>query len=136
MSERASELQIKLTPGPIECHDPLRIAGAGAVLTFEGIVRPHEGEREIDGLLYEVYEPMTSRELRRLAEELMATHDIIGCFVEHSVGFVPHGECSFLLQAAAAHRPNALAFIAVFIDRMKQHVPIWKVPQYRGTETE
>jgi len=36
------------------------------------------------------------------------------------------GEVSFVLIVESAHRAEALAAMADFIDRLKQDVPIWK----------
>lgn len=105
---------------------PLPCEGAGAVVTFEGRVRPRENERTIVALDYEIYQPMARRMLAQLGEELSAQFGLLGLCVEHSYGRVAVGQCSFRLQVAAAHRQAALAAMACFIDRMKQDVPIWK----------
>ena len=100
--------------------------GAGAAVTFEGLVRPMEDGRAVVALDYEVYEPMAPRVLEDLAREMLATHGLVGIAVEHSRGRVAVGECSFRLQIAAPHRQEALAAMAEFIDRMKCDAPIWK----------
>jgi len=105
---------------------PLLCDGAGAVVTFEGRVRASENDRPIAALDYEVYEPMARHMLAQLGEEIIARFGLVGLCVEHSYGRVEVGQCSFRLQVAAAHRQEALAALACFIDRMKQDVPIWK----------
>jgi molybdopterin-guanine dinucleotide biosynthesis protein A len=100
--------------------------GAGAALTFAGLVRPLEDGRLILALDYEVYEPMARRVLEELAGEMLQTHELLGIAVEHSRGRVGVGECSFRLQIAAPHRQEALAAMAEFIKSMKRDVPIWK----------
>jgi len=127
-----SAVEVILTEGPIASVRPLRAEGVGAIVAFEGVVRPTEGVEPIEGLLYEVYEPMTSRELRRLASELVGETGVVAVRVEHSFGLVPNGECSFLLQVAGWHREESLEFVREFIARMKREVPIWKVPRRRG----
>jgi molybdopterin synthase catalytic subunit len=104
----------------------LPCAGAGAVISFEGRVRPLEDGRTIAALDYEIYEPMARQMLARLAEELVARFGLLALRVEHSYGRVEVGRCSFRLQVAAAHRQEALAAMACFIDRLKEDVPIWK----------
>ena len=100
--------------------------GAGAAVTFAGLVRPLEDGRTILALDYEVYEPMACRVLDELAGEMIETHGLLGIVVEHSRGRVGVGECSFRLQISAPHRQEALAAMMEFIDRMKRDVPIWK----------
>ncbi|QDT17439.1 molybdopterin synthase catalytic subunit [Alienimonas californiensis] len=122
---------VLLHEGPLPNDGPAFATGCGAVLTFEGVVRPSEpdGEavRPLAALRYEAYEPMTTRELDRLraacAAEFGAT-----LAVEHSVGVVPVGACSFRLRVATPHRAAALACCGAFVDRMKRDVPLWKVP--------
>lgn len=99
---------------------------AGAIVTFDGVVRALEGERMIDALDYEVYEPMASRELGRLAAELLGSCGVLAIDAWHSRGRVPVGGVSFRLVVRSAHRKEALAAMDLFIDRMKRDVPIWK----------
>lgn len=113
--------------GPLAAAD-WRPAGAGAVVWFEGIVRPEEAGEVIVGLDYEAYEPMASRTLEQLARQVMDEHALIAVVVEHSRGRVPAGMCSFRLRIASRHRKAALVAMDQFIDRMKQDVPIWKSP--------
>ena len=105
---------------------PLDCDGAGAVIAFEGRVRPLEDGRTIAALDYEIYEPMARQLLAQVAEELAARFGLLALCVEHSYGRVEVGQCAFRLQVAAVHRQEALAAMACFIDRLKQEVPIWK----------
>jgi len=111
-------------------------SGTGAVVVFEGIVRPTENGQPIAGLEYEVYEPMAGRILEQIAAAVMERHGLLGVRAEHSRGFVRAGERSFRLSIAAVHRAEALAAAAEFIDAMKRDAPIWKRPvpmgQHRG----
>ena len=102
----------------------------GATLVFEGVVRALEGARQIRALDYEAYEPMASRTLAELAQDILAKHGLISIMVEHSRGQVSVGERSFRLIVQSAHRKEALVATDEFIDRMKRDVPIWKSPIY------
>ena len=123
---------VSLHPGPLPPAGPWAVAGCGAVLCFEGVVRPTEPDgdesRRLAALRYEAYEPMTTRELVRLAEAIAVEHGARAIEVTHSVGEVPAGACSFRLRAATPHRAAGLACVAEFVDRMKRDVPLWKVP--------
>lgn len=121
-------IEVQLKTGPLPAMSPWCVEGAGAVLRFEGVVRPTEAECPLAALRYEAYEPMTSRELRRLAHEVSGAHDLLGMRVMHSHGEVPVGAVSFRLDVASRHRAEGLAAMEVFIDRLKQEVPLWKVP--------
>jgi molybdopterin synthase catalytic subunit len=73
---------------------------------------------------------MTASELKRLAAEVARKHGLHLMTIRHSVGFVPVEATSFRLVVAAPHRAQALAAMSEFIDRMKQEVPLWKVPLF------
>jgi molybdopterin synthase catalytic subunit len=113
-------------------------AGSGAVLRFEGLVRPLEpagaaqGFRELEALEYQTYDPMTERSLHELAVQTRDRHGLHAIAVEHSRGRVPVGACSFRLTVCSAHRAEALAGMGEFIDRMKREIPIWKRPIWRA----
>lgn len=99
----------------------------GAQIAFDGIVRAREGVALIDALTYQVYEPMATRQLERLGQELCEKHGLLAMQVWHSRGRVPVGACSFRLVVQSEHRAEGLAAMSEFIDRMKRDVPIWKV---------
>ena len=112
--------------GPLPAPRPFSCAGAGAVVVFEGRVRPRENGRAIRGLCYEAYEPMARDMLLAIGQELLQAFGLVGLCVEHSQGLVLVGECSFRLQVAGRHRQESLAAMGEFIDRLKRDVPIWK----------
>lgn len=120
----------QIIDGPLGGGDGMGDApGAGAIIRFDGVVRPSEDDAAIAALDYEVYSPMAEQQLRRLAEEAMAAHaGVLAIAVQHSRGRVPAGGCSFRLWVASRHRAEGLAAMGSFIDRMKQDVPIWKTP--------
>lgn len=119
-------VQVVLTDGPLAPLVPMRVKGAGAVICFEGLVRPTENHAPIAGLSYEVYEPMARRMLVELAQQTRIEFELLCVHVEHSMGFVPTYDCSFRLQVASKHRTEGLAGMDWFIIRMKEKVPIWK----------
>ena len=122
------KIEQHIIEGPLAALAAWRPAGAGAVVRFDGVVRATEAGHQLAGLDYEVYEPMTSRHMYRLAEATCSRFRLIALAVLHSEGFVAVGECSFRLWTAAAHRQPALAAQDHFIDAMKREVPIWKHP--------
>lgn len=122
------DLEISITDGslPPASPSPASYPGAGALISFEGIVRPHEDGRPIDALDYSTYEPMAQNMLEKIARAIGERQGLLAMRIEHSRGRVPAGQVSFRLTIAAPHRKQALAAMDEFIDRMKQDVPIWK----------
>ncbi|MGA2584710.1 MAG: molybdenum cofactor biosynthesis protein MoaE [Tepidisphaeraceae bacterium] len=119
-------LQIRIVDGPVPPMDLWDVPGAGAIISFAGNVRPTEHDQPIHGLEYEAYQPMAQRQIEIIARELIESHKLLGMRIEHSVGWVPVGQCSFRLEIAGRHRAEALSAMAEFIDRLKRDVPIWK----------
>jgi len=128
-------VEVRIVDGALkrEGYNPISPEGAGAVVVFEGIVRPTEGDQKIEALDYEAYEPMASGKLEEIATSLNESHGLIGMVVEHSRGRVDVGACSFRLTVSSAHRREAIAAMSEFIDRLKQDVPIWKKPVRKGS---
>lgn len=126
-------VRVSIVDGPVPPlvrHDPA--ADVGSLLVFEGIVRGREGDREVMALSYEVYEPMASRVLTRLAEQLAERHGLTSVLVEHSRGVVPVGSPSLRVVIESEHREESLAAMSALIDQLKKDVPIWKMPVWRG----
>ncbi|QDT69195.1 Molybdopterin synthase catalytic subunit [Planctomycetes bacterium MalM25] len=123
---------IELIEGPLPPAESWGVEGAGALLIFEGIVRPTEEGRELAALVYEAYPPMTEQELTRLAERTAEEHGLLAFRVEHSTGRVPVAACSFRLWVASRHRAEGIAATDAFIREMKRDVPLWKVAEYQS----
>lgn len=125
-----SRVRVEIVDGPVSSAEPADDAGVasgvGATLEFEGIVRGTEDGRPIEGLDYAAYEPMATRQLLALAEDVLHRHGLLGVRVAHSRGRVPVGRCSFRLSIWSRHRKEGLAAADEFIDRLKRDVPIWK----------
>ncbi len=104
----------------------LRSREVGACVEFSGLVRETEGARALAGLHYEAYETMARTQLARIFTALQAVHSCAAVTFIHRLGWVPVGEASLYVRVLAAHRGEALRFLAEAIDRMKADVPIWK----------
>ena len=121
------EAHIVFTHAPIGVP-PLALPSreVGARVEFHGLVRETEGAHALAGLHYEAYEPMARTQLARIFAELDAAHPCAAVTFIHRLGWVPVGEASLYVRVLAAHRGEALRFLAAAIDRMKADVPIWK----------
>lgn len=121
------KVEIIFCETPLEAP-PLELVSheIGAALEFYGIVRATENERQLAGLHYEAHEAMARRHLARIFAELTVAHPCAAVVFIHRLGWVPVGEASLFIRVLAAHRGEALRFMAEAIDRMKADVPIWK----------
>ena len=95
-------------------------AGAGAVVSFQGVTR------EVERLDYEAYEEMAAERIESILAECVAEHGLEAAAAEHRVGSVPLGEPSVIVAVSAAHRGEAFAGARDAIDRIKAEAPIWK----------
>jgi molybdopterin synthase catalytic subunit len=103
---------------------------AGALVTFEGVVRNHSRDlsgqvRSVEYLEYEAYRPMAKREIERVIEEVEERWNV-ACAVSHRVGKLLIGETAVVIAVASAHRGEAFEACRYAIDRVKETVPIWK----------
>jgi molybdopterin synthase catalytic subunit len=100
---------------------------AGAVVHFEGRVRGDENGRAIRALVYEAYQPMAEKQMEKILHEIGAHHPCLSVRVRHRIGEVRVGEIAITVETLATHRAEAFALTSVFMDRLKQDVPIWKM---------
>ena len=95
-------------------------------LSFRGLSVASNDGATIGGLLYEIYQPMAERMIRRIVEELDAEHPCHAFHVVHRHGLVPVGEAAIYVRIEASHRSEAIKMLELFMNRLKAEVPIWK----------
>lgn len=122
--------RVILIDGPIAPESQSTFTGCGAVVHFDGVVRPDEDGKPLNGLHYTSYDPMAEQELRRIAKQAMKQYAIKHVHITHSRGLVLAGQASLRLVVASAHRKPALAAIDFILDALKCDVPIWKAPVF------
>jgi molybdopterin synthase catalytic subunit len=128
---------IALTAEPL----PIAIAtewattpGAGAIVTFAGVVRDHaEGRDGVRGMMYEAYEEPATRAMSEIGDEVRRRWpDVERIVVLHRVGELELSEASVLVVVASPHRGAAFEAASFAIDTLKQSVPIWKQEHWSG----
>jgi molybdopterin synthase catalytic subunit len=98
---------------------------AGAVVSFCGVVRDHDGGRGVDRLLYEAH-PSAEAVLAEVAAEIAKDPAVYGIAVSHRVGELAIGDVALAAAVATAHRGDAFAICARLVDTVKARLPIWK----------
>jgi molybdopterin synthase catalytic subunit len=104
--------------------------GAGAIITFAGVVRDNARGRPVVALEYEAYAPVAERMLAQLADELAARWPVRRVAIWHRVGRLVVGETSVVIALSVPHRQAGFAACAYAIERLKEIVPIWKKEIY------
>ena len=97
----------------------------GALVTFEGVVRDHDGGERVASLTYSAH-PTADDRIAEVAASVIEAHPNTRLWTAHRTGQLQIGETAFLVVAAAAHRGDAFAACSELADRVKAEVPIWK----------
>jgi molybdopterin synthase catalytic subunit len=98
---------------------------AGAVVSFQGVVRDHDHGRTVTKLEYEGH-PTAEAVLREVAGEIAADPEVYAVAVSHRVGPLEIGDAALVAAVSTAHRAAAFAACARLIDEVKARLPIWK----------
>jgi molybdopterin synthase catalytic subunit len=128
---------------------------AGAVVSFSGVVRNHDGGKPVQRLSYSAHptahqvmadvvaqlvaEQAEADAARRTvsgtasiaageapAESVGATGQPVRIWVAHRIGMLEIGDPALVCAVSAAHRGQAFAVCSELVDRIKARVPIWK----------
>ncbi|TPW75506.1 molybdenum cofactor biosynthesis protein MoaE [Schumannella soli] len=97
---------------------------AGALVTFRGVVRDHDGGRAVTALEYEAH-PAAAEFLQRACDTI-AERSGVRVAAVHRVGALVVGDVALVACAASAHRAEAFQACGDLVDLIKQTVPIWK----------
>ena len=105
------------------------VPGAGAVVTFTGLVRNHNEGQLVSSLTLEHYPGMTEKSLEKIALEAKQRWSLEAVRVIHRVGTMAVGERIVFVGVAAAHRGEAFAACEFIMDYLKTKAPFWKKEQ-------
>lgn len=122
-------LRADVSEQPIELADHEALvanASAGAVVSFAGVVRDHDGGRAVIRLEYSAH-PQASQTLAEVAAQVAAESDGVRAIaVSHRVGVLEIGDAALVAAVAADHRAAAFATCARLVDVVKERLPVWK----------
>lgn len=100
-------------------------AGAGAAVTFTGLVRSLPGEA-ISLLTLECYPELATTEIANMIAEATARFGLLRAMVIHRYGDLLPGEPIVQVMTLAAHRDAAFDGAAYLMDYLKTGAPFWK----------
>jgi molybdopterin synthase catalytic subunit len=122
-------LRAALTDVPIELteHEHL-VAGdeSGAVVGFAGVVRNHDGDREVVRLEYSAHPHAEQVLFEVLAEVAAEASGVRAIAASHRIGMLQIGDAALVVAVAADHRAAAFATCARLVDTIKERLPVWK----------
>ena len=132
-----SDILATVTPDPLEpstVDEFVWRAEAGAVVSFQGIVRDHDGGRSVVSLDYRAH-PEAEDFLRQCCEEVARTTGL-RVAAQHRVGSLTIGDLALIAAVAAPHRAEAFAACAELVEIIKARVPIWKRQHFTDGASE
>ncbi len=121
---RVSVQQAPFDPGAETTTFTAGAPGAGAIVTFTGLVRNDGGT--LSAMQIEHYPGMTERAIRAHADTAMTRFALTDCAVIHRYGRLTPGEPIMMVATAAPHRADAFAAAEYLMDYLKSRAPFWK----------
>lgn len=117
-----TEQAIRLT----EHEDLVAYAAAGAVVGFAGVVRDHDGGREVTRLEYSAHPHAEQTLFEVLAEVAAAASGVRAIAASHRIGSLRIGDAALVVAVSADHRAAAFSTCARLVDAVKERLPVWK----------
>jgi molybdopterin synthase catalytic subunit len=118
-----------LTDEPIglaEHEELVSHRSAGAVVGFVGVVRDHDGGRQVLRLEYSAH-PSAGDVIAEVVSEVASqSSGVRAVAASHRTGILQIGEAALVVAVAADHRQAAFAGCAQLVDAIKARLPVWK----------
>ena len=102
----------------------LRTKGAGAVVTFSGIVRDDDGN--LTAMEIEHYPEMTEKALEKIRKDALDRWSLTDAMIIHRHGRLLPGEQIMMVATASRHRADAFEAAEFLMDYLKSRAPFWK----------
>lgn len=126
-----------VTDAPIHINELSALVSnphSGAIVTFCGDVRNHDGGKEVASLLYEIH-PSAPEQIKLITQSVIGHYDIEKVAVAHRYGDIAIGETAFAVAVSAAHRQAAFDACSAIVNAVKDQLPIWKHQKFTdGTD--
>ena len=100
------------------------VEGAGAVVSFSGIVRDVDGG--LVAMEIEHYPGMTETAIAQIRDEAVRRWSLAGALVIHRYGRLAPGDRIMMVATASRHRADAFAAAEYLMDYLKSRAPFWK----------
>ena len=127
-----------VTDAPVHIQELSKLVAnphSGAVVTFCGDVRDHDGGKEVASLLYEIH-PSAPEQIKLITESIIGRFEIEKVAVAHRYGDIAIGETAFAVAVSAAHRQAAFDACTAIVDEVKAKLPIWKHQKFTDGSDE
>ena len=128
-------MSVRVQSEPFDMGDEVQtfthgVTGAGAVVTFSGLVRDEGGT--LEAMEIEHYPGMTEKALAAIESEAVERWSLLGCLIIHRHGPLAPGEQIMMVATAARHRAEAFEAAEFLMDYLKSRAPFWKKETGKG----
>jgi molybdopterin synthase catalytic subunit len=122
---------ITLTDQPFDPAEALRdfekrAMGAGAIVSFTGLVRGTSKLGTVKTLHLQAYSPMTERGMAKAAADANARWPLDALLIIHRTGDLEPGEPVVYVATASTHRRAAFEAADFLMDYLKTEAVFWK----------
>ena len=124
----SAEIATGITDEPLDSGaliDSARRDTCGAVASFIGVVRNHDGGESVDSIEYSSH-PSSQQILRDIVMEFKDRPGVHRIVAWHRVGRLEIGEDAMVVAVAAEHRAQAFRTVEAIVEDVKAKLPIWK----------
>jgi molybdopterin synthase catalytic subunit len=122
---------------PLQARNMNLNAGFGAMVSFEGVVRPDKKENQtVSELLYIADAEAVAAEGEKIVHEALAKFAISEAVCIQRIGQLKVGEVAIWIGVWAGHREEAFKGCRYIIEEVKKRLLIWKKEFFTdGTST-
>lgn len=99
------------------------VEGAGAVVSFTGVVRDPGGLLRME---IEHYPAMTAPAISSMVTQARDRFGLVDALVIHRHGALPPGDVIMMVATASRHRVDAFQGAEFLMDYLKSRAPFWK----------
>jgi len=115
----------------------LKIRNAGAVLSFNGIVRETSKEGKlVKSLTIDAYDELANKSINQICEDIRKIQGIIDIKLIHLKGKFKISEDLVYVAVASAHREEGFKALRIAVERYKKEIEVWKREEFLDDSAE
>ena len=124
----SAQIATGITDDPLDSGaliDSARLDTCGAVASFIGVVRNHDGGEAVEAIEYSCH-PSARQILREIDSQMRERPGVHRIVAWHRVGHLAIGEDAMVVAVAAEHRAQAFRAVESIVEDVKAKLPVWK----------
>ena len=122
-------LRAEVTEHPVDLAELEALVAheaAGAVVGFAGVIRDHDGGRQVIRLEYSAHPSAQETLAEVCADVARGAEGVRALAASHRIGTLAIGDAALVAAVAADHRGAAFQTCAKLVDAIKARLPVWK----------